>query len=92
MSETIRILCHVSAAFHDSRGNIIHAIPSSLRHIIHDAPAEIQSDVNFTFLVDDGSLEVVHSPLQQKQLESDPVQNTDAEGKKPKTEKSPAKG
>ena len=82
--DKIRILCHVAAQFKNARGEIIHDIPSSMRHVIHDAPAEIQEDIQFRWLINEGFLEIALSPTVEKQLAMDPLQGTDAEGKKPK--------
>ena len=91
MSEKILINCHVAVAFHDRHGNFIHNVPASLRHHTHEAPAEIQDDINFNLLMNDEALEIVNSEARKKQLELDPVQNTDAEGKNPnaRPQKSP---
>ena len=42
-------------------------------------------------LVQDGSLEVANSAVRQKMLEQDPVQQTDAAGKKPAAARSARK-
>ena len=78
------ILSRVCADFYNRQGELVHRVTPAGRLTFHEAPEAIREDPLFRMLVDDGSLEAVVSPAQQKQLEADPAQGTDAAGRKPR--------
>ena len=84
------ILSRVCADFCDRKGRTIFSIGP--RHLLSflEAPEEIQEDPLFHMMLADGSLEAVRSVEQKQNLEADPVADTTAEGKKPKSRKNVA--
>lgn len=76
------ILSRVCVDFRDRHGKIIFRVPPSDLLLLREAPDEIRSDPIFDLLVSEGSMEVVVSADRRKALENDPIQNTDASGKR----------
>lgn len=79
------ILSRVCADFHNKKGELVHRITPANRLSFHDAPESIREDPLFRMLVNDGSLEAAVTPVQKKQLEADPLEGTDAAGRKPRS-------
>ena len=52
------------------------------RLTFQEAPESIKEDPLFRMLVSDGSLEAAVTPERQKQLDADPLEGIDAEGKR----------
>ena len=76
------ILSRVCADFHDRRGAVIHRVTPASRLTFHEAPEAIREDPLFRMLVSEGSLEAAVTPVKQKELEADPLADTDAAGRK----------
>ena len=76
------ILSRVCADFHNKKGERVHRVTPANRLAFHEAPESIREDPLFQMLVNDGSLEAAVTRLQQKQLEADPLEGTDAAGRK----------
>ena len=76
------ILSRVCAEFHDRTGARIFSITPQTRLTFQEAPEAIREDPLFRMLVDEGSLEASVTPVQKKQLEADPLEGTDAAGRK----------
>lgn len=78
------ILSRVCAEFHDETGAPLFTVTPSRRLTFVEAPEAIRGDPLFRLLVEDGSLEAAVHPDQQalRSLEQDPLQHTDADGKK----------
>ena len=75
------ILSRVCVEFRDHGIPVFRVNPAD-RMTLLTAPDSIQADPIFDLLVADGSLEVVNSRTRSKELELDPVQDTDATGKR----------
>ena len=91
----MKILARVCVEFRDHTGMPVFRVNIADRHCILDAPDSIQEDPIFNLLLADHSLEVVSSKDREKVLELDPIQDTDATGKRkssPKTTKKPTAG
>ena len=84
------ILSRVCADFRNREGRVIFRIAPTDRLTFLEAPEEIRGDPLFDMLLSEGSLEAVQSVSQQKQLEADPIRETDATGKR-RTPKTPRK-
>ena len=76
------ILSRVCADFHNAKGEIIHRITPLNRLTFHEAPEAIREAPLFRMLVEEGSLEAAVTPVEKKQLESDPFEGADAAGRK----------
>ncbi|MBR2660593.1 MAG: hypothetical protein IKE15_04245 [Clostridia bacterium] len=76
------ILSRVCADFHNKKGELVHRITPLNRLTFHEAPESIREDPLFRMLVNDGSLEAAVPPAEKKQLEADPLEGTDAAGRK----------
>ncbi len=86
------ILSRVCVEFRSPHGKPIFEITPRMLNTFQEAPDAIQEDPIFHLLISDGSLEAAVSKSRQKELEQDPIQNTDASGKaeqpaEPKPEK-----
>ena len=77
------ILSRVCAEFRDRTGAVIHRVTPETRLTFREAPEAIREDPLFRMLVSEGSLEAVVSPDRKKILESEPLKDTDAAGRKP---------
>ena len=76
------ILSRVCADFRNAEGRVIFRVTPASRLSFLEAPEEIRADPLFTLLLSEGSLEAVNSVDQQARLESDPLDHTDAAGKR----------
>ena len=76
------ILSRVCADFHNRKGEIVHRVTPLNRLTFHEAPDSIREDPLFRMLVEEGSLEASVTKVQKKQLEADPLDGTDAAGRK----------
>ncbi len=81
------ILSRVSVEFRSRKGIPLFTVTPDMLNTFQEAPESIQEDPIFDLLLSDGSLEAVVSKKRQKELENDPVQDTDASGKKRRTGK-----
>ena len=77
------ILSRVCAEFRDHTGAVVHRVTPETRLTFREAPESIREDPLFRMLVSEGALEAVVSPSRKKVLEADPLENTDAAGRKP---------
>ena len=84
------ILSRVCADFYNRKGELVHRITPANRLTFHEAPETIREDPLFRMLLDEGALEASVTPVQQKQLEDDPAEGTDAAGRKRSPAKKPA--
>ena len=78
----LRIMSRVCVEFHDKTGRTVFSVGPAGRMVLLDAPEAIREDPLFSLLIAEGSLEDVHSATRQKELEADPVGDTDASGKR----------
>ena len=76
------ILSRVCADFHNAKGELIHRVSPANIQTFHEAPEAIREDPLFQMLVSEGSLEAAVSPAEKKQLEADPLEGSDAAGRK----------
>ena len=76
------ILSRVCADFRDRKGELVHRVTPLNRLTFHEAPESIREDPLFQMLVNEGSLEAAVSPAEKKQLEADPLEGSDAAGRK----------
>ena len=76
------ILSRVCADFRNKKGALVHRVTPLNRLTFHEAPESIREDPLFQMLVNEGSLEAAVSPAQKKQLEADPLEGSDAAGRK----------
>ena len=76
------ILSRVCAEFRDRTGAVIHRVTPETRLSFREAPDAIREDPLFRMLVEEGSLEASVTPLRRKELEADPLAETDAAGRK----------
>ena len=76
------ILSRVCADFYNHRGELVHRVTPANRLTFHEAPETIREDPLFQLLLNEGALEASVTPVQQKQLEADPLEGTDAAGRK----------
>ena len=79
---TVLILSRVCADFHDRSGRRLFAVTPANRLTFVEAPDSIREDPLFDLLVREGSLEANLTPAERASVESDPLKNTDAAGKK----------
>ena len=77
------ILSRVCAEFRDRHGTVIYRVTPETRLTFREAPEAIREDPLFRMLVSEGALEAVVSPDRKKILESDPMTDTDAAGRRP---------
>ena len=77
------ILSRVCAEFRDRTSAVIHRVTPETRLTFREAPEAIREDPLFRMLVSEGALEAVVSPDRKKILESDPLTDTDAAGRRP---------
>ena len=77
------ILSRVCAEFRDRTGAVVYRVTPSDRLTFREAPEAIREDPLFRMLVSEGALEAVVSPDRKKILESDPLTDTDAAGRRP---------
>ncbi len=75
------ILSRVCAEFRDRTGAVIYRVTPATRLSFREAPDAIREDPLFQMLVDEGALEASVTPIRQKQLEADPLRETDAAGR-----------
>ena len=78
----VLVLSRVCAEFHDHTGAVVHRVTPETRLTFREAPESIREDPLFQLLVNEGSLEAAVSPAQKKQLEADPLEGSDAAGRK----------
>ena len=78
----MRIVSRVAAAFYRPDQTQIFEVTARDLLVILEAPDEIRRDPLFDMLVKEGSLEAISSGDQQKELEKNPVQDANAEGRK----------
>ena len=78
----MRIVSRVAAAFYRPDHTKIFEVTAHDLLVILEAPDEIRHDPLFDMLVKEGSLEAISGTDQQKDLEKDPVQTANAEGRK----------
>ena len=76
------VLSRVCAEFHDHTGAVVYRVTPETRLTFREAPESIREDPLFRMLINDGSLEATVSAERQKQLEADPLDGTDAAGRK----------
>ena len=76
------ILSRVCVDFRDRRGKTLFSVTPSDLMVLREAPEAIRDDPIFDLLLAEGSMEVVVSADRRKALENDPVQDTDASGKR----------
>ena len=76
------VLSRVCAEFRDHTGAVVHRVTPETRLMFQEAPESIREDPLFRMLVSDGSLEAAVTPERQKQLDADPLEGIDAEGKR----------
>ena len=76
------ILSRVCAEFRDHTGAVVHRVTPETRLTFREAPETIREDPLFQMLVEEGSLEAAVTHLQRKKLEADPLEGTDAAGRK----------
>ncbi len=79
------ILSRVCVDFRTREGKSIFEVKPSMLNTFQEAPDAIKQDPIFPLLVADGSLEAVVSAARKKDLENDPIQDTDPSGKRRKT-------
>ena len=78
----MRIFCSVAAEFWNHKtGEKIFSVGQNDLLALIDAPDEIMSDNLFNLLVADGSLKVVNTVTDKKQLENNPTMGLGADGK-----------
>lgn len=75
------ILSRVCVDFRSPEGVSLFEVKPSMLNTFQEAPDAIQHDPLFSLLVSDGSLEAVVSAARKKELEKDPIQDTDPSGK-----------
>ncbi len=80
------ILSRVCVEFRSLRGVPLFEVTPRMINTFQDAPEAIREDPIFSLLIADGSLEAVVPAERQKELENDPIQDTDATGKRKVTE------
>ncbi len=76
------ILSRVCVEFRTPRGVPLFEITPLTVNTFQEAPEAIKEDPIFSLLIADGSLEAVIPAKRKKELENDPIQDTDASGKK----------
>lgn len=76
------ILSRVCAEFRNRAGTVIYRVTPQTRLTFQEAPEEIKEDPLFGMLLQDGSLEAGVTPVRQKELEADPLKETDASGRR----------
>ena len=76
------ILSRVCADFHNKKGERVHRVTPANRLVFHEAPESIREDPLFQMLINEGSLEAAVTPIREKQLEADPLEDTDTAGRK----------
>lgn len=82
----MRILCRVAATFRQSDNpETTYTVSPRDLMIIRDAPAWITKTRLFELLKQDGSIDIIETKVQAKQVESDPGAGADTAGKKPST-------
>lgn len=83
--DTFLMICYVAADFGPYKGEIFRVTPDKLGIFIQ-APAWIKKTIMYKWLLSDGSIVISAGKEQQKQLENDPMEGVNAEGKAMKTE------
>ena len=86
------ILSRVCADFYNRKGELIHRITPRNRLSFHEAPDAIREDPLFAMLVNEGALEAAAAPAEKKQLEADPLEGSDAAGRKRGSARKTAEG
>ena len=81
------ILSRVCVEFRDHAGMPVFRVNPWERNALMEAPEAIREDPIFALLEAEGSLDVVKSEKQAKVLEADPIQGTDASGKRKSSNK-----
>ena len=76
------LLSRVCAEFRDRTGTVVYRVTPATRLTFREAPESIRDDPLFQMLLRDGSLEAAVTPGQKKKLEADPLEGTDAAGRK----------
>ncbi len=84
------ILSRVCVEFRSPAGVPVFEITPAMVHTFQEAPDIIRQDPIFDLLLSDGSLEAAVPEKRRKELEQDPIQDTDASGKKIRPEKEAA--
>ena len=83
------IFSRVCAEFRDHTGTVIHRVTPETRLTFREAPEAIREDPLFQMLLNDGSLEAAVTSVQRKKLEAEPLEGTDATGRKVPASASP---
>ncbi len=78
------ILSRVCVEFRSLRGIPLFSVTPAMLNTFQEAPDSIREDPIFNLLIEDGSLEAVVPEKKRKELENDPIQDTDASGKRRK--------
>ena len=79
----MKMLSRVCADFKDRKGNVIYRIRPADRLVYKDdVPEEVQEDLLFRMLVEDGSIDVIETAAQKKAAELDPTAGALADGRK----------
>ena len=76
------ILSRVCAEFRDHTGAVVHRVTPETRLTFREAPESIREDPLFRMLVSEGSLEAAVTSSRKQALEADPLEGTDAAGRK----------
>ncbi len=76
------ILSRVCVDFHNHRGETVHRVTPANRLVFHEAPETIREDPLFQMLINEGSLEAAVTQVRKKELEADPMEGSDASGRK----------
>ena len=76
------VLSRVCAEFHDHTGAVVHRVTPETRLTFREAPESIREDPLFRMLINDDSLEAAPSAAQKKQLEAEPLEGVNAEGRR----------
>ena len=85
------ILSRVCVDFRIPSGAVLFRITPSTRLTFQEAPEAIREDPLFSMLLDDGSIEVASSVVRKKALETDPMMDSDASGKRTAARKTAVK-
>ena len=80
------ILSRVCAEFHDRTGAVVYRVTPQTRLTFQEAPESIRDDPLFGLLLQERSIEAGVTPVRKKELEADPLKETD-----PAARKRPAK-
>ena len=84
------LLSRVCAEFRDRSGRTVFRVTPATRLTFQEAPEAIREDPLFQLLLNDGSLEAADTVSSRKQLEAEPLKDTDADGRKRAPARRPA--